>query len=58
LVNWTATQEGINTAFVYCDADYAGDMETRRSTTGYCFKLLGSAVSWTSIRQSCYGIVT
>jgi hypothetical protein len=36
----------------YCDADYAGDMETRRSTTGYCFKLLGSAVSWTSIRQS------
>jgi hypothetical protein len=42
----------------YCDADYAGDMETRRSTTGYCFKLLGSAVSWTSIRQSCYGIVT
>jgi hypothetical protein len=37
---------------VYCDADYAGDMKTRRSTTGYCFKPLGSAVSWTSIRQS------
>ena len=42
----------------YCDADYAGDMETRRSTTGYCFKLLGSAVSWISIRQSTVAIST
>ena len=41
-----------NSLIGYCDADYAGDMETRRSTTGYCFKLLGSTISWTSIRQS------
>jgi len=41
-----------NSLIGYCDANYAGDMETRRSATGYCFKLLGSTISWTSIRQS------
>jgi hypothetical protein len=27
-------------------------METKRSTTEYCFKLMGSVVSWTPNRQS------
>ena len=29
----------------FCDADYAGDIETRRSTTGYVFCLTNGAVS-------------
>ena len=29
----------------YCDADYAGDLDTRRSTTGYVFNLGTKAVS-------------
>ena len=36
----------------YIDADYAGDVDTRRSTTGFVFILFGGAVSWSSKRQA------
>ena len=32
----------------YTDADYAGDMEKRRSTSGYVFMFTGGVVSWRS----------
>jgi hypothetical protein len=35
----------------YCDADYAADAASRRSTTGYVFVLHGGAISWQSKRQ-------
>jgi hypothetical protein len=35
----------------YSDADWAGDRETRRSTTGYVFKMAGASVSWASRLQ-------
>lgn len=37
---------------IYSDADYAGCIETRRSTTGYCLFIGTSIVSWCSERQS------
>jgi len=35
----------------YSDADYAGDSDTRRSTTGFVFILNGGAISWNSRLQ-------
>ena len=35
----------------YCDADYATDTDTRRSTSGYVFTLYGGAITWQSKRQ-------
>ncbi|KAH9733924.1 retrovirus-related pol polyprotein from transposon TNT 1-94-like protein [Citrus sinensis] len=36
----------------YCDSDFAGDLDKRRSTTGYVFTLGGGPVTWRSILQS------
>lgn len=35
----------------YTDSDYAGDVDDRRSTSGYVFMLSGGAVSWASKKQ-------
>ncbi len=35
----------------YCDVDWAGDLEDRRSTTGFVFMMGGGATSWSSKRQ-------
>ncbi|KAG7556890.1 Integrase catalytic core [Arabidopsis suecica] len=41
-----------NTEIVgYCDADYAGDKNDRRSTTGYCTFIGGNLVTWRSKKQ-------
>jgi hypothetical protein len=32
----------------FCDADYASDLDSRRSHTGWCFLLFGSVISWQS----------
>ena len=36
----------------YVDADWAGDPDSRRSTTGYVLVLNGAAISWKSKRQT------
>lgn len=46
------------TLVAYADADYAGDVETRRSTTGYIFNLSGGPISWCSQRQKSVSVST
>ena len=42
----------------YTDSDFAGDTDTRKSTTGFIFLLFGGAVAWGSKRQSCTTLST
>ncbi|XP_036327398.1 secreted RxLR effector protein 161-like [Rhagoletis pomonella] len=35
----------------YCDADWAGNQDERRSNTGYVFVLQGGAISWATRKQ-------
>jgi Reverse transcriptase (RNA-dependent DNA polymerase) len=41
-------QEGL---YAYADADWASDLESQRSTTGYLVLLSGTAISWNSRAQ-------
>nr|GFB21845.1 retrovirus-related Pol polyprotein from transposon TNT 1-94 [Tanacetum cinerariifolium] len=42
----------------YCDSDYAGDLDKRRSTTGYVFTLAKALISWKSTLQSTTALST
>ena len=36
----------------YSDSDFAGDVDDRKSTSGYIFTLAKRAISWKSSKQS------
>src|SRR3984885_4706766 len=42
----------------FVDAEWAGDMDQRRSTSGYVFNLFGGVVSWMSKKQSVVALST
>lgn len=42
----------------YTDADFAHDIDTRRSTTGYIFLINDSAITWRSHRQKTVALST
>lgn len=42
----------------YCDADYGGDLDGRRSTTGYVFMFGSSPISWSSKLQPTVSLST
>ncbi|KAE8686551.1 cytochrome P450 71A9-like [Hibiscus syriacus] len=42
----------------YVDSDYAGDLDNRRSTTGYVFTLGGGPICWKSTVQSIVALST
>jgi len=42
----------------YCDADWGGDLEDRRSTTWFVFMFGGGAISWSNKRQRTIALST
>ena len=46
-----SAQEEKPELFGYTDADWAGDVDTRRSTSGYVFQIGSGTVSWSSRKQ-------
>ena len=49
LVYSSGTLEAIG----YIDSDFKGDIDSRKSTSGYVFTLNGEAICWKSIKQTC-----
>ncbi|XP_042477742.1 secreted RxLR effector protein 161-like [Macadamia integrifolia] len=42
----------------YSNSDYAGCLDSRKSTSGYIFLLAGGAISWKSKKQTCVSTST
>lgn len=42
----------------YCDADHAGNIDNRRSTSGYAFIMQGAAISWAAKAQATVSLST
>jgi hypothetical protein len=42
----------------YCDADWAGDVSDRKSTSGFVLMLSGGPVIWKSAKQKCTALST
>ena len=42
----------------YCDSDFCGDLDKRRSLTGYCFTLFGNVINWKASLLSIVALST
>ena len=47
-----------NSCVGFSDSDWAGDLDDRKSTSGYIFQVGGTAISWKSRKQSCVALST
>ena len=52
------TKNGSPNCVGFSDADWAGDLNDRKSTSGYTFLMNGAAVSWRSKKQTCVALST
>lgn len=57
-ITFSSYKQGQNVLVSYSDSDYAGDVSTRRSTTGYILMLNNGPVTWCSQRQKCTSLST
>ncbi len=52
------TKSGESELVGFSDSDWAGDIDDRRSTSGYLFKLSGAPISWRSKKQTSIALST
>ena len=52
------TKENLMECCGYSDADWAGDLDDHKSTSGYIFQVEGGSVSWKCSKQSCVALST
>lgn len=59
-MNYSIVYKGTSSSELigYADADYARDINTRHSTSGYVFLMNGGAVTWSSQRQKSVSLST
>ena len=57
-LQFTGAGIDIDTLSAFSDADYAGDTDTRRSTSGFVFMFNQGAITWSSRRQNCVALST
>lgn len=50
--------QGHESLIGYSDSDFAGDLDTRKSTSGYIFMLNGGPISWSSQKQPFVALST
>lgn len=49
---------GLNNLWGWVDADFAADLDTRRSHTGYIIMMNGGPISWKSVKQKSVSLST
>lgn len=52
------TKQSISTCVGFSDSDWGGDLDDRKSTSGYVFQIGKTAVSWKSKKQACVALST
>ena len=51
-------QKGSNECVGYSDTDWGGDINDRKSTSGYLFQISRGVITWKSKKQSCVALST
>ncbi|CAJ2646845.1 unnamed protein product [Trifolium pratense] len=57
-LKYTRTDPGRDALEGYVDADYAGNIDTRKSLSGFVFTLFGTTVTWKANQQSVVALST
>ena len=55
---YTRSDKAADVLWGWVDSDWAADLDSRRSHTGYVLMLTGGAISWKSRRQDCVSLST